>query len=63
MQITVSDLGPNDMYVELTREKTGSGEWVRIKMGYKGNPPVLNTGVSLNDSLAVSYALQAIAPH
>lgn len=62
MQITVSDLGPSDMYMELAQEQPGGREtWVRIKMGYKGNAPVLNTGVTLSEARSFSHALQAIA--
>ena len=62
MQITVSGLGPNDMYMELTQEQPeGRETWVRIKMGYKDNAPVLNTGVNLSEGRSLSHALQAIA--
>lgn len=63
MQITVSDLGPNNMYVELLQEDSADGgsDWVRIKIGYKGKAASLNTGVNLNEALAISRAFKGIA--
>ena len=64
MQIVIKDLGPNDAYVELTQEENANdgATWVRIKVGYASNPPVLNTGVGIEEALALAHALNAIAP-
>ena len=62
MKIDLRDDEGSQVYVELTREHSPdhTSTWVRLRVGYEGNPPVINTGISNMEARSLSYALRAI---